>query len=519
MAVCLVGAALCSSASAQTSSQSGPLQFELTFSNPNQTPLYLTGVGLQVRPLSGAGSCKGFSRLVAPKADYIVTFLVWQEGLVTVDATPPLQIPPKQVRSFTIGVQPNESGACAYWVVEVRPISFFSNGSRIVGSKYVLTQENIEKFKTVTQTEEQLISYLKDPREEVRLQGLEFLHDSNSQFDDATLAGLLRHKFSDPSVKVRRSAANIAGQRKLRHLSKEILNALASAQRDSGEHLGYLDALGNMGGIEAAPAVLNEAQLCKDYLDLGCEAAIRAAKKMNEVWLPQEATKILKSFLSSNTQVFSKDHNPKGANQQFGHYGNFLILIAYRWTESQPLFADLLLNNKYVGVRKPVLHHLAAATGLYQYDLKHERKLKSAFLERDNDGTYGFLVLPSTVEEHPFIAGHRQIYRQLASDDDSELRAYALFLYFATSKDVSEVKDLVRVSLYDTDEHILAIGAQAAANFGLQEHLEAIEKKYKELLNNSFYNDSLDQIYCRSLKKLGRDVSSIRGLRNVTCPD
>jgi hypothetical protein len=242
----------------------------------------------------------------------------------------------------------------------------------------------------------------------------------------------------------------------------------------------YVKALGNIGGVEAARAVLKEAQLCNaDTHSSGCSTARSAARAMNDVWLPQEATKELKSFLSSNKLVF-------GVDQEFPQYGNLLIVMDYIWTEGQPLFADLLLNNKYVGVRKRLLSDVASTAGL-------------SFL--GNPGEL-FPLLPNTIEEDPFIASHRRIYRQLTSDDDRDLRIYALFLYLATSKDVNDVKDLVRLSLDDADGRISALGAQAAENFGLQEHLTTIRKKYDA--SNKYW---LRHIYCRSLNKLGKNIS------------
>jgi hypothetical protein len=479
---------------AQTSSSVGPLQFQLTFSNPNTAPIYLTKAGLQVRPIFGSSACKGFGRVTAPLATFVISFLVTEARLVTVEADPPLSIPPKQTVTFTLAAAPVDAGSCGAWAVQVTPVFFFSNGTDVTGSTHQITEDDLHRFKSLTPGDEKLIEYLTNSRGDVRAQGLEFLLTANAQFDDLYLVGLLRHKFTDPDPRVRALAAEITGQRRLSVFSKEIARLLTTlgppSYKTQEERKSYILALGRIGGAEASNLVYKEAQLCDANATAdGCKASLEAAKILNDVWIPKEAEKLLNSFLLSNTSNFDFAgreiwNNGKlvSKSPDFPHFGNTWILITYRWATSAPLFAKLLSDRKYhVGVMPLVLRSLAGIVKKY-----------------DSNGT---LLLPPSTEEDPFIARNREEYRKLTSDPDQYVRGDAIFLYFITSRDVNDVKTLVRDSLSDVEESISTIGAQAAANLGLTEHLDAIKSKYDK--SDNIYSKG---IYCKSLKALGQKI-------------
>lgn len=480
---------------AQTSSSIGPLQFQLTFSNPTTAPIYLKKAGLQVKPIFGSSACKGFGRVTAPLATFVISFLVTEARLVTVEANPPLSIPPKQTASFTLAAAPVDAGRCGAWAVQVTPIFFFSNGTSVTGSTHQITEDDLRKFKSLTPADEKLIDYLTSSRGDVRVQGLEFLLTANAQFDDLYLVGLLRHKFTDPTPRVRALAAEIAGQRRLSVFSKEIANLLTKlgppSYHPDEERGRYILALGRIGGAEASNLIYKQAQLCDaEAIIDGCEASLEAAKILNDVWIPKEAEKSLNSFLLSNKTSFDfpgrKEIWSNGklvpASPEFPQFGNMWILITYRWATSAPLFARLLSDRKYHGgVMPAVLRHIAGSVSKYDSN--------------------GVLLLPPSTEEDPFIARNREEYRKLTFEPDHGVRQDAIFLYFITSRDVNDVKTLVRDSLSDAEEKISTIGAQAAANLGLREHLDAIKSKY-----DKSDDAAAKRIYCRSLKALGQKI-------------
>jgi hypothetical protein len=155
---------------------------------------------------------------------------------------------------------------------------------------------------TVISTEpedKELIASLTSPRGELRARGLEALRDSNRRFDDLTLVGLLRHKFSDPDRTVRRLAAQIAEQRKLKGLSNELialLNGNGVKPTDVDERVDYIRTLGEISSSESSQVILEEIRRCNGDVTLICTTAMNAAKRMNDLAFPREATRNLSGF-------------------------------------------------------------------------------------------------------------------------------------------------------------------------------------------------------------------------------
>jgi hypothetical protein len=147
--VALCGASSSSANAQGRSSSLGPLRLELTFSNPNTAPIYLVKAGLLIKHLSGSSMCRhSISRMPVSLADYVIEFLVGNKNqdLELVESNPPMEIPANQAKSITIAAMPNSAGMCGPWAIEVTPVSMFSNGTTVYGSKHQLTDADLQKF-------------------------------------------------------------------------------------------------------------------------------------------------------------------------------------------------------------------------------------------------------------------------------------------------------------------------------------------------------------------------------------
>jgi hypothetical protein len=235
--------------------------------------------------------------------------------------------------------------------------------------------------------------------------------------------------------------------------------------------------LGELADSNGNQTILKEVRRCSADIDVLCAVAIKAAKSTNDLALPREATRSLSDFLSHNRKTFENEDEVK--NPKFPLYGDIWILIAFRWTDSEQLFGALFTDNKYIGVRKQIIAKLAKeVAGPWEKGSGQVR-----------------------VEEDPFIAYHRPIYRQLMSPGtEVSLRADASLLYFSTTRDVDEVEEAVVRDIEDGDERIAAIAAQAAANFAIMPLGPLMEQKCIGSKGSS------NSAYCRAARSLGRQI-------------
>lgn len=447
----------------------GLMTFELTIENPKPASVALTAVNLINDP-SGEFSytCKNVYRMPQPLSDYSVKLPVSEIGEFGGALSPPVIFSPHEIRTITISVLPDVGGTCGDWSATVQLRLKFSDGTSILSSKQKITLDDVKKQSQNTPDDDKLLAYLRHPRSALRIQGIDYLVESDLSLTDKT--GLLRHKLEDPEESVRYAAVLAAGTLHINSLEPQI-EELLKAQPTDSDVTGYLVAISRtMSPDSSVSVILDRLDKCLRYPD--CYEVSSALASMNR----DDVRASIRSKLNAELDRVSSDTD-------YFYLDGTIYLFAL--IEARDMEGSNLIMRIFSDERFDYLASFAL----------------EVFADRVSHFEEGYgRILSSELVDDPFITQFRSEYakRFKACDDESEA---ALMLLVMTGASDEDVNNLVEYGLKCGSPQVSGTAAHIAAFFGIEQWRVPIQK-----VADSWGKGSYPFSYalmCRSLMELG----------------
>jgi hypothetical protein len=461
--------------SASAQNQSDLLKFELTFQNPNTYAVALTTLGIVNDPVLPRNEmCKSFSRIPIPFADYTVRFRVLRKGEYSQAVHPPLVIAPNEIRTITIGVIPDASGLCGYWSTNVKAFSRFTDGTTIFTQIQQLTDKDVKRHTANTPDDDRIIAYLRHPRPELRIEGIDYL--VRSTIDSGSKEALLRHKLNDSEYEVQRKAALAAGQLRLSGLAPDIEKIIESRLPASSGYA-HLKALVQIRSPSSMELIVQGIDQCATYseCDIFADAIVAAGQRD----LIDRIRKDLETILIRDKGSYRE----AGSFRQFPGYPRLSVLVKAKDPQSISLVGNILANPRYDSVAGFLLSSLAEHVASFQ------------------DG-YG-LMLKSEVDKSEFLTAHKRFYERMFTEPDGGGAEPALLLLVMTGASRDQIRELVRQGLARNDLSLQGTSAHVAAFFRLTDQVPKMVR-VSEAWPKGNHPWSF-ALLCRSLKEMGKE--------------
>jgi len=461
------------------------LRFKYTFSNPGNSPIALTQIGViskNKRPIQIP--CKNYTRLNAPVADYILRYDINKNGQILVQADPVLIIEPHGTKTFEVSIMPLATGWCDKdWVTEVVLLLVFSDGKKFQSEPQIISGADVQRFQANTATDDEILKALQHKDPLLRIQGIEGLVRSTIDKDSAAI--LLEHKLQDPVSDVRIAAVRAVGDMGLNQHVPRLLELLSAQTQDAGGWR-YSDtilvALGKLRDPRSIKSLLHALEEgCGPWLnEVTCISAYDALVKMRNATVPQTAKEILLRYFSKGPKHPYPDPNPD-YKISFPYYGHLRLVFEYRERMPPTLVSDILSKPELNGLASPLLHYMVAA-----YSRWNEVGTRDATEEQIEDPAY---------------VNNRSVFYGLIHDRDAMIREDSLFLWLATSSDRQgrdREEAVIRSALKDTESHVSTTAAQWAGIGGFISLAGDIRAKYRA--SSALWER---RIYCIALFRMG----------------
>jgi HEAT repeats len=460
------------------------LRFKYTFSNPDDGPVALTEIGVinkNKRPIGKP--CKGYTRLNAPVADYIVRYDINKDGETRVQADPALVIEPHSAKTFQVSIMPLATGWCdENWITEVVLELIFSDGKKFQSRPQLISGSDVQRFQANTARDDEIITALKHKDPLLRIQGIEGLAKSTIDKDSAAI--LLEHKLQDPVKNVRMAAIQAVGDMGLNALVPQLLTLLsADTANDDSERYRetILVALAKVRDPRSIDGLLRALEGCGPWLnEIVCVPAYDGLVKMRNAAVPQSAKATLLRYFAKGPKHPKPDPD-SDYKVAFPYYAHLSLVFEYRERMSPTLVSAILSKKDLNGLTSPLLHYMVAA-----YSRPNEVGTRDATEERIEDPAY---------------VNNRALFYGLIHDPDAEIREKSLFLWLATGSDRQDAdheEEVVRTALTDSDSHVATTAAQWAGIEGFTKLSGDIQAKYRA--SSDLWER---RMYCMALFRMG----------------
>ena len=429
------------------------MTFDLSFNNPNSTPLHILKVGIKNKVISGYFQCMSGGNALTPLADFAIEYWVGKDTETIINAEPILQINPKESIRFTISLVPDATGSCGYWATQVSAIVIFDDGTKFYSKEYSVTSSDYRDSRYKRFDDSDIFAALKNKNPKIRVAGLGRLVSSAIPINSKTI--ILREKIKDENVGVRIEALSAIKELKLTSLCQDVIEHLKKTKNVTEADYAC-KTLAKIGGDKCIEPILDK---CSDT---------------NFTYIDYTVKETLKEI--GGAEVIS--YVNKNLDEKFSWTNNN---ISYKYHIIYDVYCELAIyfqNKTSIPILKKILSN--------PYSGKYHLLAEIKELQKENE-----------IVKNPFVLSFYDEYYMSLKDAYAPNRKWALELVCMIDSNRQKTIEAISKALTDEDEWVRATAAKWAGSYKLQQFSKIIYNEYAKA-------DRYKSDFCIALKLLGQ---------------